>query len=358
MSIEIVQLRVNLSGFDLQDVTFSVPAGGYGVVIGAAGSGKTTLLEAIAGVSRVSAGSVRLNGADVTNTAPEQRGVGLVYQHSYLFPHLSVRGNVAYGAREPGDANEMIERFGLAAIAERSVHALSGGERQLVAIARALASRPDVLLLDEPFAALDPGSRAAVRREVRTIYFERRFTVLHVTHDFAEAGLLGDIAVLLDHGRVLQSGDPEQLFRRPASAYVASFLGAENVFSGEARPIRAHAPDWVESRDGELEQQPLAFTTGTLTLYALGDAVPGNAHAIIRAEDVMLSLETLATSVRNQFPGTIVEIAPAGALSKVTVDVNGTPLVAAVTTRSSEELGLSVGREIVAAFKATSVYIC
>src|SRR5213075_2764751 len=118
-------------------------------------------------------------------------------------------------------------------------------------------------------------------------------TVLHVTHDFAEAGLVGDVAILLDKGRVLQAGDPTDLFRRPATPYVAGFLGAENIYAGTARPIRATTPD-------------------------LGDAVPGKAHAVLRAEDVMLSTAAIASSVRNQFRGRVVDIVGAGALSKVT----------------------------------------
>ena len=356
--ISVHGLTARLGGFTLDDVSFSIPAGEYGVVIGPAGAGKTTLLESIAGLIPIRAGVVRLGGVDVTRLAPEQRDVGLVYQQGYLFPHLSVRANVAYGAPDPRYVVEMIDRFGLDLVADRDVRSLSGGERQLVALARTLARRPRILLLDEPFAALDPRRRAAVRREVRSWYFERRSTVLHVTHDFDEAGLVGDVALLLDKGRLLQAGDPADLFRRPANAYVADFLGAENIYAGTARPIRAIEPDWSEAAAGQFAEHALAFDTGKLTLYALGDAVPGKAHAVIRAQDVMLSTEPLASSVRNQFRGRIVEIVPAGALCKVTLDVSGTPIVSAVTARAVEELGLVRGREAVASFKATAVHIC
>jgi len=356
--ISVESLSVRAGTFELNDVSFSVPQGAYGVVIGPAGAGKTTLLEAIAGVVPVRGGVVRLGGRDVTGAPPERRHVGIVYQHGYLFPHLTVKENVAYGAESADAAHEMTERFGLQLVAGRDVRSLSGGERQLVALARALARYPATLLLDEPFAALDPRNRAAVRREVRTMYFERRFTVLHVTHDFGEAGLVGDVAILLDKGRVLQAGEPAELFRKPATPYVAGFLGAENIFVGTARPIRAATPDWEDARPGAFAEHPLAFDTGSLTLYALGDAVPGRAHAVLRAEDVMLSIEPLASSVRNQFRGRVVEIVPAGALSKVTLNVSGTHIVAAVTTRAVQELGLEPGGEAVAAFKATAVHIC
>src|SRR3954471_543081 len=356
--IAVSGLTARVGKFTLDSISFTVPEGAYGVVIGPAGAGKTTLLEAIAGLVPLHAGTVILGETNVTTLPPERRPLGLVYQHAYLFPHLTVEQNVAYGATEPALTAEMIDRFGLSDVARRDVRGLSGGERQLVALARALARRPDVLLLDEPFAALDPRSRAAVRREVRTMFFDRGCTVLHVTHDFDEAGLVGEVAILLDKGRLLQSGDPEDLFRRPATPYVASFLGAENIYAGTARPIRAISPDWTDAAQGQFAEHPLAFDTGSLTLYALGGAVPGKAHAILRADDVMLSTEALASSVRNQFRGRVVEIVSAGALSKVTIDVSGTPIVSAVTTRAVQELGLERGREVVASFKATSVHIC
>jgi molybdopterin-binding protein len=156
----------------------------------------------------------------------------------------------------------------------------------------------------------------------------------------------------------VQQGDPEVVFRRPASPYFAGFLGAENVFAGIARPIRAEPPDWVESDEREFIRHAVAFTTGSLTFYALGDVVPGPAHAVIRAEEVSLSAEPSMSSVQNQFRGRILEIVPAGALSRVTIDVGGTPIVAAVTARSVRELSLTVGAEIVAGFKATAVHLC
>lgn len=345
-------------GFRLSDVTFDVPQGAYGVVVGPAGAGKTTLLETIAGVVPATAGRILLGGDDLTTAPPEARRLSIVYQHAYLFPHLSVRANVEYGATSAAAVDDLCDRFGVTALFNRRVESLSGGERQLVALARALVRRPEVLLLDEPFSALDPRTRNAARRVLRTIYYERRFTVLHVTHDFAEAGLLGDVAIVLDRGRVVQKGTPEDVFRKPATPYIADFLGAENVFAGHAQPIRSEAPDWVAGSEEEFIQQAVAFTTGALTFYALGDVVPGPAHAVIRAEEVSISAEPSTSSMQNQFRGRIVEIVPAGALTRVTVEASGTPIVAAVTARSVRELGLEPGREVVAGFKAMAVHLC
>ena len=356
--ISLQDVTARVGDFAVEDVSFEVPQGAYGIVIGPTGAGKTTLVEAIAGLVPISRGRLLLGGTDLTHAPPEHRRLSIVYQHAYLFPHLTVRENVDYGSESSRTTVELLERFGLAEVSGRNVRVLSGGERQLVALARALARRPEVLLLDEPFAALDPRRRVAVRRELRTIYFERRFTVLQVTHDFHEAGLLGDVGVVLERGRVLQSGRPEDLFRRPASPAVADFLGAENVFAGVATPIRDAAPDWTHSPDAESIEHAVAFTTGAITIYALGHVIPGTAHAVIRADDIVLSRTASSSSVRNQFRGIVREVAPTGAITRVTIDVSGLPLVAAVTTRSAQELQLAPGAEIHAAFKATAVHLC
>lgn len=356
--ISLHEVTARVGDFAVENVSFEVPQGAYGIVIGPTGAGKTTLVEAIAGLVPITHGRLVLGDSDLTHAPPELRRLSIVYQHAYLFPHLTVRENVDYGSESSRTTAEMLERFGLAEVSARNVRVLSGGERQLVALARALARRPEVLLLDEPFAALDPRKRVAVRRELRTIYFERRFTVLQVTHDFHEAGLLGDVGVVLERGRVLQAGRPEELFRRPASPAVADFLGAENVFAGVASPIRDAAPDWSYSPDAETIEHAVAFTTGSVTLYALGHVMPGTAHAVIRADDISLSRSASASSVRNQFRGRVTEVAPAGAITRVTVDVSGLALVAAVTTRSAQELQLAPGVEVYAAFKATAVHLC
>jgi molybdate/tungstate transport system ATP-binding protein len=357
--IEAIGLSATMGGFTLDDVSFVVPTGAYGVVIGPAGSGKTTLLETIAGITPRRGGTLRLGGADASSTPPERRGIGLVYQHGYLFPHLSVEENIAYGARDPGLVRQVSERIGAASLSGRDVRSLSGGERQLVAIARALATRPPFLLLDEPFSALDPRRRSTVRREVRAIHREWGLTVLQVTHDFTEAGLLGDVAILLDRGRVLQHGPPEEVFRKPASPYIAEFLGAENVIAGTVRVLEDEAPDWIA---GERVSSPryhaIEFRSGGLTLYTVGDSVAGPAYAVIRAEEVVLSLEPSASSVRNSFVGTIDEIATLGALTRVTLRIGDTPLVAALTTRSAHELELRVGMSVQASFKAMAVHLC
>jgi molybdopterin-binding protein len=358
--IDVRGLSARLGEFELREVTFAVPERGYGVVIGPAGSGKTTLLEAIAGIIPARGGEVSLGGRVVTRTPPDERGAGIVYQHGYLFPHLSVLENLQYGARDDATVDELVSRLELGSLKSRDVRSLSGGERQLVSLARALARRPPVLLLDEPFSALDPRRRGKTRREVRALHREWGFTTLQVTHDFTEAGLLGDVAVLLDGGRVLQHGPPEQVFRKPASPYIAEFLGAENVFAGTARVLAESAPDWLEGEVAALAQgyHAIEFTSGPLTLYTVGNTGDGPCYAVVRSEEVILALTPQSTSARNLFRGRVVELGTLGAFARVTLDVEGTPLVAAVTTRSVQEMGLREGTDVYATFKAMAVHLC
>jgi len=355
------RLAARLGGFRLHDVTFEVPTGAYGVVIGPAGSGKTTLLETVAGIVPAIGGELHLDGRAAATLAPEARRVGLVYQHGYLFPHLSVEANIGYAAADAGAVDEVVRRFELGSLRQRDVTSLSGGERQLVAIARALARRPSILLLDEPFSALDPSRRLRTRREVRAIHREWKLTVLQVTHDFTEAGLLGDVAILLDKGRVLQSGPPEDVFRRPASPYIAEFLGAENVLAGTARLLADRAPDWVDDAAPVLSgaHHAIEFTTGALTLYAVGPTpVEGTTYAVIRAEEVLVSTTPQSSSARNLFRAEVREVATLGAYARVTLEVSGVPLVAALTARSVHELGLREGVQVYATFKAMAVHLC
>jgi molybdopterin-binding protein len=367
--IEAQGLSARVGEFELRDVSFVVPSGKYGVVIGPAGSGKTTLLETIAGIIPLRGGTLALSGHDMSGVSPEKRNTGIVYQHGYLFPHLTVQENVRYGATDVAYADALAARIGASELCAREVRGLSGGERQLVAIARALAPRPKVLLLDEPFSALDPRRRMLVRRTVRSIAREQGITVLQVTHDFTEAGLLGDVAILIDQGRVLQHGPPERLFREPASPYIAEFLGAENVYAGEVRYLSDAAPDFLDGAEALLAggHHAIEFVSGGLTLYTIGDAPPGAGHAVIRAEEVLVSGAPQSSSARNQFEGVVSEVATTGALTRVTVDVSSgaagviaprVPIVAALTTRSAQELELREGSEVWASFKAMAVHLC
>ena len=334
--------------FALRNVTFDVPAGAWGIVLGPAGAGKTTLLETVAGIRRATSGTVSLRGVDVTQQPPERRRIGMVYQHAYLFPHLSVDENISYGVEDPSSARETASRLGADTLADRPVASLSGGERQIVALARALAPRPDVLLLDEPFAALDPRRRTLVRAELRRMHRASGMTILQVTHDFIEAGTLGDIAIVIEGGTVVQVDPPDRLFQKPVSVAIADFLGFENVFTG-----------LVSSGEHGAGERMLTFTGSGISLVGVGDHPGGPGHAVIRAEDVALAVDTpSATSARNVLRGLVVSVSRHGAFSQVAISVGASTLSAMLTDAALQEMSVTVGTPVVAIIKATAVHLC
>ncbi|MFJ3879703.1 ABC transporter ATP-binding protein [Streptomyces sp. NPDC090077] len=209
-------------------------------VLGPSGSGKSTLLRVVAGLQPVSGGRVLLGGADQTGVPVHRRGVGLMFQDHQLFPHRDVAGNVSFGLRVRGSAKgsdgarvaELLELVGLPGAQGRAVSSLSGGEQQRVALARALAPSPRLLMLDEPLGQLDRGLRERLVVELRGLFARLGTTVLAVTHDQGEAFALADRVVVMRDGRIAQAGTPLEVWQRPASEFVARFLGFENVVPG------------------------------------------------------------------------------------------------------------------------------
>ncbi|MGW2019510.1 ABC transporter ATP-binding protein [Streptomyces sp. NPDC001927] len=209
-------------------------------VLGPSGSGKSTLLRAVAGLQALDGGRVRLDGADQAGVPVHRRGVGLMFQDHQLFPQRDVGSNVAFGLRMRGVSKaeqdervrELLELVGLPGAARRAVAALSGGEQQRVALARALAPRPRLLMLDEPLGQLDRGLRERLVVELRALFRQLGTTVLAVTHDQGEAFALADRVVVMRDGRIAQSGTPLDVWRHPASAFVARFLGFDNIVPG------------------------------------------------------------------------------------------------------------------------------
>jgi iron(III) transport system ATP-binding protein len=235
-----------LGGLDLE-----VPAGSLTAVLGPSGCGKTTLLRLIAGFERAGGGSIRLGERvlcdERTHVAPEKRGVGFVPQEGALFPHLDVAANVGFGLpraerRRGGRVGQMLDLVGLQGLAKRLPHQLSGGQQQRVALARALAPGPSLVLLDEPFAALDAGLRAQVRAEVRSALGRAGATALLVTHDQEEALSLADLVAVMRGGQIIQAADPQTLYRDPVDEEVARFLGEAVLLAGELEQGFAETP--------------------------------------------------------------------------------------------------------------------
>jgi sulfate/thiosulfate transport system ATP-binding protein len=229
----------------LDDVSLRVESGSLTALLGPSGSGKSTLLRVIAGLEAPDSGTVLLDGRDVTGVAPQRRGVGFVFQHYAAFKHMTVRENVAFGLtirkRPKAEVASTVDRLlavvGLAGFQTRYPSQLSGGQRQRMALARALAIEPKVLLLDEPFGALDRNVRTELRAWLRRLHDEVHVTTVLVTHDQEEAMELADTIVLLNAGRIEQTGPPRDLYDRPASDFVMGFLGpVAEVDGGLVRP--------------------------------------------------------------------------------------------------------------------------
>lgn len=239
----------------VDDVNLAVPRGSFFSLLGPSGCGKTTTLRLIAGFEEPTSGEVRLNGESINRLRPYQRNVSTVFQNYALFPHLSVRKNIEFGLRRRGaediarQVNTMLALLHLKGKEDRRPAEISGGERQRVALARSLVLAPDVLLLDEPLSALDPDLRKQVRAELKSLQRRVGITFLFVTHDQEEALSLSDTVAVMNRGRVEQVGAPEDVYLRPRTRFVASFLGRMN-WIGEAG-VRPEALRLVRGTEGE-----------------------------------------------------------------------------------------------------------
>jgi len=346
--IELEGLSVDVGAFHLRDITLDIREGEYFIVLGPTGSGKTVLLETIAGLHPVKGGVIRLNGFEMTETEPEKRGIGIVYQDYVLFPHLSVIKNITYGLRQRGrtkkeaeaEAGWVMELLGLSPLLNRKPETLSGGEKQKVALARALAIKPKVLLLDEPLSALDPETKENTQQQLRDISDNFNQTIIHVTHDFEEAVSLGERIAVLGNGRVMQIGTADEIFRQPKSEFVARFAMTRNIFTGEVR-------------DGD--DECAVIDIGGNLIEAVTN-LRGQRHISLRPEDILISTQPLFSSARNSLKGTISGVVTRGSTIYVTINVPP-DFVCMVTRRSFEELGLREGGETYITFKASAVNV-
>lgn len=340
--------RIELArdGFDL-DVALDAADGEVVGLLGPNGSGKSTTLRCLAGLESPRAGHIAISGSIVEDSAtgvdlaPAQRSVGYVFQDYLLFPHLTVLDNVAFGPRARGvprrdaetAARGWLDRFEIGDLAGRKPSQLSGGQAQRVALARALVTDPDLLLLDEPLAALDAGTRATVRSVLRRHLAEVRGAVVLVTHDPLDAMVLADRVVVLEAGRVIQVGTPVEVARRPASSYVASLVGV-NLLRGTAH-------DGIVDVSGGV--------------VAVGDRhISGPVIVAIRPEAISIHRHRPEGSARNTWPGRIAALEARGDL--VRVEVDSSPALAAIVTPGAvAELGLHEGAEVWLSVKAVDL---
>ena len=347
--LSVRNISKDLASFAINDVSFEVTANQYFVLLGRTGVGKSVLLETIAGLVQPDAGRILLEGKDITNEKIQKRNIALVFQNSTLFPHMTVYDNIAYplrcrnGKTKIGQrVDELAEDFELSHLLSAKPQTLSGGESQRVSLARAVASEPQCLLLDEPLSSLDTKSRSQMRALLRKIHAQSQMQIVHVTHDYTEAVSLATHVAVMEDGTIRQIGTVEQIFQHPKSDFVARFVGIRNFFKGRLQKPHNHGRD---TRD---------FVFSGLILSVLSDCPAGPGFVCVRSEDVTISNKTSPTSARNNFEGAIVDIVPAGAGVEIIVDI-GVEIAAMVTSESVKSLKLDYGKKVWVSFKASAI---
>lgn len=331
----IEDLSVRLPDFTLRGIDLNIADGEFFVLLGPTGAGKTVLLESVAGLIPVAGGRIRIDGRDVTHLSPEKRGIGIVYQDSALFPHLSVMENIKYGLRyqkkptcgNKTHFNQMIDALGISHLLHRSVVHLSGGEKQRTALARALVVEPDLLLLDEPLSALDPNFREEIRDILKDLHRDNAVTVLMVTHDFAEARYLAQNVAVLNNGCIEQTGTVESIFLKPATPFSAKFVGMHNIFEAFFHKSRA------------------AIGQHRFELNSEADA--DHRFIAFRPEDVRLLSPERGNGHPNTLAGTVSRMAHHGIFSEVTVRTPVLSYRAMLTSGEIFKMKLFIGNEVV-----------
>jgi len=322
----------------LDDVSLQIEPGQMVALLGPSGCGKTSLLRAIAGLSPIDRGVIRIGDRDVTHVQARQRPIGMVFQQYALFPNMSVAENISFPLtirRQRGPARakrveELLELIGMPGLADRYPNQLSGGQQQRVALARALAPEPDVLLLDEPLAALDAAIRSDLRDEIRRIQHRVGTTAVFVTHDQSEAMAVADRVAVMDRGRILEVAAPAEIYERPASRFAATFVGSRNALELPVGPDRV-------VRWGEAFAVPAP------------DTANGKALAVFRPEDVCITEQ-------QGMAATVDVVVFLGAVSRVYLTVDGhtvhvdLPSRTAATFTPGQRVGVAVAPENVRVF--------
>ncbi|PXW50760.1 carbohydrate ABC transporter ATP-binding protein (CUT1 family) [Chelatococcus asaccharovorans] len=338
-AIQVRDLRVAYGGTPvLHGVSLDFAPGTFTALLGSSGCGKTTLLRSLCGFVPVTSGAILVGNRDVAPLPPEKRGMAMVFQSYALWPHMTVLQNMGYGLRLRGKPKAeivakvaaLLAMLGLTGYEERKVTALSGGQRQRVALGRALAIDPGILLLDEPLSNLDAKIRMTMRHEIRAIQQRLGVTAIHVTHDREEAMTMADRLVIMQAGRVAQVGSPEEVYDRPASAFVANFMGAENVL-----------PLHVE-RTGA----GTAITAGGAVVHLTNRDAPAHptGEAVAYFRDDVASLDAPDADPRGDLlvPGLIVARSYPGGLYRYRVEAAGRQITVDDATRHEPGVAVSL----------------
>jgi len=333
--------------FEIKNITFQANPGDYFMLLGPSGAGKSIILEVIAGLIKQDEGQIFVDDIEVSSLSISKRNVGLVFQDLAIFPNMSVAQNIGYPLRRKGikkveerrSIQQIAEKLTISHLLERNPISLSGGELQRVALARTLALEPKVLLLDEPLSAVDVQLRSGLMALLRNLNREGQ-TIVHVTHDYDEAISLGTNVAVVNNGSIVQTGSPVEVFRNPASEFVANFSGIKNFFQGT-----------IQERT---EHDLRCFFTGNIKLWLYAEDPVGEGFVSFSENSVAVSLEKPDSSAVNTFRGTIVDIFQQKHGFEIWVDV-GIKIAALVTWESVERLELIPHKEVWVSIKANAL---
>ncbi len=342
--LKIQDLCFSLGEFSYNNLNFHINTGEYCIILGPTGAGKTILLETIAGIYHPDSGNIILNGRDITNTPPNSRKCGMVYQDYMLFPHMTVKENIAFGLKQAKiplqkreiETEKIANLLEIGLLLDRYPVTLSGGEEQRTALARALLLKPDVLLLDEPLSALDRLTREKLKDELKQIQKETNMTILHITHHFEDIYALADKVIIMKDGIIIQQGTPDDIFHRPNSDFIAKFTGMDNTFSGIINNS--------EIRIGRIS-------------IKVDSNLSGNTKIGIRPEDIIITDNPGSFPEYNSIPGVIKYITDNGFYSSVSVDVGDEGVVFSVALTHQNTISFKVGSEVFIVFKKENVHV-
>lgn len=348
--LELKNIYKAFQDFSITDINLKVNPGDYYIILGKSGAGKTILIETIAGLLQPEKGSIWLNHTRITHQRIQHRSVGMVFQDYAIFPHKTVFQNIAYPLKKTGSKKkvksavmELAKKTGTEHILHRYPSTLSGGEIQRTVLARTLAMKPDILLLDEPLASLDVQYKRELQGLLRKLNREGQ-TIVHVTHDYEEALALANRVAVMHEGKIIQEGEVHEVFRNPRNQFTANFAGIRNFFTADVLPV----PD-ASHKTAKINED--------LHFYVPGDIPPNEKKIItIDATSIILSVHKIDSTALNNFPGTIKEVIPVARGLEIIIDI-GVDLAAIITEKSYKSLSLAKGKQVWVSFKASAMRI-